>query len=77
MPSFYLKIIHLEYEVHIVCPKFPTASTNDIAKPESQIRHYLYYFCQKLLLLSMNYIFFTLSPTNYQVKGNAPAENLD
>ena len=25
----------------------------------------------------MNYIFFTLSPTNYQVKGNAPAENLD
>ena len=23
----------------------------------------------------MNYIFFTLSPTDYQVKGDAPAEN--
>jgi hypothetical protein len=43
--------------------------------PESQIRHYLHNICQKLLHLSMNYIFFTLSPTDYQVKGDAPAEN--
>lgn len=46
----YFHLIYAKDKVHSVCQKV-TTSTDDIAKAKSQIRHYLYNFCQKLLHL--------------------------
>jgi hypothetical protein len=44
LAASYFHLIHLEDDVHNVCQKVTKTSTNYTAKPEIQIRHYLYHF---------------------------------